>query len=172
MRVRATLAPDHLLRILKQFVPYIGTLAAPPISGQDPDQTRNLLETRHSGRSMGMAGRASQGDTPRPLAPRVAVLRVIARRGEVRLAELAKELGTSRTTIFRVLETLRSHGFAEHVAERHTYRLAPGARSRAALATQSPITRLAEPPMADLRNATGETVNLIGVQGSRLVYEA
>jgi DNA-binding IclR family transcriptional regulator len=26
--------------------------------------------------------------------------------------------------------------------------------------------------MADLRNATGETVNLIGVQGSRLVYEA
>lgn len=120
---------------------------------------------------MGMAGRASQGNTLSSLDRGLAVLHVIARRGEVRLAELAKELDTSRTTIFRVLETLRSHGFTEHVAERHTYRLGPGARSLAALATQSAITRLAEPPMADLRNATGETVNLVGVHGSRLVYE-
>jgi len=121
---------------------------------------------------MAMAGRASQGNTLSSLDRGLAVLHVIARRGEVRLAELAKELGTSRTTIFRVLETLRSHGFTEHVAERHTYRLGPGARSLAALATHSAITRLAEPPMADLRNATGETVNLVGVHGSRLVYEA
>ena len=120
---------------------------------------------------MAMAGRASQGNTLSSLDRGLAVLHVIARRGEVRLAELAKELGTSRTTIFRVLETLRSHGFTEHVAERHTYRLGPGARSLAALATHSAITRLAEPPMADLRNATGETVNLVGVHGSRLVYE-
>ena len=121
---------------------------------------------------MGMAGRASQGNTLSSLDRGLAVLHVIARRGEVRLAELARELNTSRTTIFRVLETLRSHGFTEHVAERHTYRLGPGARSLAALATQSAITRLAESPMADLRNATGETVNLVGVHGSRLVYEA
>ncbi len=118
-----------------------------------------------------MAGRASQGNTLSSLDRGLAVLHVIARRGEVRLAELAKELDTSRTTIFRVLETLRSHGFTEHVAERHTYRLGPGARSLAALATHSAITRLAEPPMAALRNATGETVNLVGVHGSRLVYE-
>ena len=119
-----------------------------------------------------MAGRASQGNTLSSLDRGLAVLHVIARRGEVRLAELARELDTSRTTIFRVLETLRSHGFTEHVAERHTYRLGPGARSLAALATHSAITRLAEPPMAALRNATGETVNLVGVHGSRLVYEA
>jgi IclR family transcriptional regulator, acetate operon repressor len=99
-------------------------------------------------------------------------LEIIARRGEVRLAELAKELGTSRTTMFRVLETLRARGFAEHVAASHTYRLGPGARSLTAHATRSALTRLAEPVMASLRNATGETVNLIGVQGRRLVYEA
>jgi DNA-binding IclR family transcriptional regulator len=119
-----------------------------------------------------MAVRTSQGNTLSSLDRGLTVLHLIARRGEVRLAELARELETSRTTIFRVLETLRSHGFAEHVAERHTYRLGPSARSLAALATQSAITRLAEPPMADLRNATGETVNLVGVHGSRLVYEA
>jgi DNA-binding IclR family transcriptional regulator len=100
------------------------------------------------------------------------VLELLARRGEARLAELARELGMSRTTTFRVLETLRARGFAEHVSASHTYRLGPGARALASHATRSAITRLAEPTMADLRNATGETVNLVGVHGSRLVYEA
>jgi IclR family acetate operon transcriptional repressor len=101
----------------------------------------------------------------------LAVLEFIARRGEARLAELAQELGTSRTTMFRVLETLRGRGFAEHVAASHTYRLGPGARSLAARATRSLITQLAEPVMAELRNETGETINLVGVHGGRLVYE-
>ncbi|HTS95039.1 MAG TPA: IclR family transcriptional regulator [Streptosporangiaceae bacterium] len=112
------------------------------------------------------------GNTLGSLDRGLAVLQLIARRGEARLAELARELGTSRTTMFRVLETLQARGFAEHVPASHTYRLGPGARSLATLATRSAITRLAEPAMAGLRNATGETVNLIGVQGARLVYEA
>jgi len=119
-----------------------------------------------------MPGTASPGNTLGSLDRGLTVLELIARRGEARLAELARELDTSRTTMFRVLETLRARGFAEHVAASHTYRLGPGARALASRATQSAITRLAEPAMADLRNATGETVNLIGVHGSRLVYEA
>jgi IclR family transcriptional regulator, acetate operon repressor len=119
-----------------------------------------------------MPGTTSPGNTLGSLDRGLAVLELIAQRGEARMAELAKELGTSRTTMFRVLETLRARGFAEHVTASHTYRLGPGARSLAAHATRSAITRLAEPAMADLRNATGETVNLIGVHGSRLVYEA
>ena len=119
-----------------------------------------------------MPGTASPGNTLGSLDRGLAVLELIARRGEERLAELARELGTSRTTMFRVLETLRARGFAEHVAANHTYRLGPSALSLAAQGTRSTITRLAEPAMADLRNATGETVNLIGVHGSRLVYEA
>ena len=119
-----------------------------------------------------MPGTASPGNTLVSLDRGLAVLELIARRGEERLAELAKELGTSRTTMFRVLETLRARGFAEHVTANHTYRLGPGALSLAAHGTRSAITRLAEPAMADLRNATGETVNLIGVHGSRLIYEA
>jgi IclR family acetate operon transcriptional repressor len=119
-----------------------------------------------------MTSTASPGNTLGSLDRGLAVLELIARRGEARLAELASELGTSRTTMFRVLETLRARGFAEHVAGNHTYRLGPRILSLAAHGTRSAITRLAEPAMADLRNATGETVNLIGVHGSRLVYEA
>jgi IclR family transcriptional regulator, acetate operon repressor len=119
-----------------------------------------------------MPGTASPGNTLGSLDRGLAVLELIAQRGEARLAELARELGTSRTTMFRVLETLRARGFAEHVPASHTYRLGPGALSLAAHGTRSAITRLAEPVMADLRNATGETINLIGMHGSRLVYEA
>jgi DNA-binding IclR family transcriptional regulator len=119
-----------------------------------------------------MPGLASSANTLSSLDRGLAVLELIARRGEARLAELAADLGTSRTTMFRVLETLRGRGFVEHVVASHTYRLGPGARSLAAQASGSAIRRLAEPAMADLRNATGETINLIGVQGGRLVYEA
>jgi DNA-binding IclR family transcriptional regulator len=68
-------------------------------------------------------GRASTQGSLGSLDLGLAVLELIAQRGEARLADLASALGTSRTTIFRVLETLRSRGFAEHVPARHTYRL-------------------------------------------------
>src|SRR5450755_3916748 len=127
-----------------------------------------------SGASAGTAssGAVSAGNVLGSLDRGLAVLEFIARRGEARLAELAKEMGTSRTTMFRVLETLQARGFAEHDAASHTYRLGPGARLLAAQATRSLIMQLAEPVMAKLRNETGETINLIGVQGGRLVYEA
>jgi IclR family transcriptional regulator, acetate operon repressor len=117
-------------------------------------------------------GGASTQGTLGSLDRGLAVLEHLGRRGEARLAELASQFGTSRTTMFRVLETLRARGFAEHVPASHTYRLGPAARSLAAQATRSAIALLAEPVMAELRNHTGETVNLVGVQGSRLVYQA
>src|SRR6266516_1736825 len=119
-----------------------------------------------------MQGTAPTPNTLGSLDRGLTVLELIAQRGEARLAELARELGTSRTTMFRVLETLRARGFAEHVAASHTYRLGPGARSLAAHAARSTIIRLAEPVMAELRNQTGETINLVAVQGARLIYEA
>ncbi|HEY1642470.1 MAG TPA: IclR family transcriptional regulator [Streptosporangiaceae bacterium] len=118
-----------------------------------------------------MPGAARPQNTLGSLDRGLAVLEIIGRRGEARLSDLARELGTSRTTMFRVLETLRARGFAEHVAASHSYRLGPAAQSLAAHATRSALARLAEPVMAGLRNATGETVNLVGVQGRRLVYE-
>lgn len=102
----------------------------------------------------------------------LAVLAHIAQHGDARLAQLAREFRTSRTTMFRVLETLRGRGFVEHLATSHTYRLGPMARVLAASAVQSVLAQLAEAPMAQLRNQTGETINLVRVQGARLFYEA
>jgi IclR family transcriptional regulator, acetate operon repressor len=119
-----------------------------------------------------LAGTGSTNNTLGSLDRGLAVLQIIARRGEARLAELAAELRTSRTTMFRVLETLQARGFAQHVAASHTYRLGPSARWLAAQAASSTIAQLAEPVMADLRNQTGETANLVRVHGARLVYEA
>ena len=102
----------------------------------------------------------------------LAVLGYLARHTDARLAELARELGTSRTTMFRVLETLRGRGFVEHLPASHTYRLGPMARVLTASAVRSVLARFAEAPMAQLRNQTGETVNLVRVQGTRLFYEA
>src|SRR5215471_17804038 len=155
--------------MLKQLAPYIVTLAGLTSSGQPGSLLRE--SHKNGGRSI-MAGTVSPGYTLGSLDRGLAVLELIARRGEARLTELAREIGTSRTTMFRVLETLRARGFAEHVAASHTYRLGPGALALAANGTRSAITRLAEPAMADLRNGTGETITMIGVHGSRLVYEA
>jgi len=101
-----------------------------------------------------LASTVSTDNTLGSLDRGLAVLEFLGRRGEVRLAELARELGTSRTTMFRVVETLRGRGFAEHVAASHTYRLGPGAQALAAQATRSAINRLAEPVLAELRNET------------------
>src|SRR3712207_2932804 len=47
--------------------------------------------------------------------------------GDVRVTDIARELGLSRGTVHRVLATLVSTGFAAYVPERRTYRL--GGRS-------------------------------------------
>lgn len=114
----------------------------------------------------------SQTHTLASLDRGLAVLERLADRGDARLAELAREFGSSRTTMFRVLETLRARGFVEHVPASHTYRLGAGARGLASSAIQSSIVPLAEAPMAELRSQTGETINLVRVQGARLRYEA
>src|SRR5438046_449244 len=108
-----------------------------------------------------MQGTAPTGNTLGSLDRGLTVLELIGQRGEARLAELARELGTSRTTMFRVLETLRARGFAEHVAASHTYRRGPGAPSLAAPATQSATPCVA----AAIAGADGRPAAAISVSG-------
>ncbi len=98
------------------------------------------------------------------------LLEVLAERGSVRLAELPEVLGASRATAFRVLKTLEERGYVEHVRNERAYRLGPGSVILAARSQTSSIVRLAGPAMADLRDATGETVNLALLHGGRLAY--
>lgn len=117
-------------------------------------------------------GERGRGHTLGSLSRGLSALELLGDRGEVRLADLARELGTSRATAFRLLSTLQARGYVEHVRRDHTYRLGTRLRLLAARADRPAIVRLAEPAMAELRAATGETINLAAVNGRRLVYEA
>jgi DNA-binding IclR family transcriptional regulator len=97
-------------------------------------------------------------------------LELLAERGEVRLSELATELGVARATAFRILSTLQARGYVEHIAAEHTYRLGAGTIILAAQSHASSLIRLAEPAMKSLRDATGETINLALLRGGRLIY--
>jgi DNA-binding IclR family transcriptional regulator len=97
-------------------------------------------------------------------------LELLAERGEVRLSELATELGVARATAFRILSTLQARGYVEHIAAEHRYRLGAGTIILAAQSHASSLIRLAEPAMKALRDATGETINLALLRGGRLLY--
>lgn len=98
------------------------------------------------------------------------LLELLAARGEARLAEMAEALGTSRATAFRVLTALKARDYVEHDRPARRYRLGPALRTLAAHADLSSVEQLAGPAMADLRNSTGETINLAVIRGGRIVY--
>lgn len=100
------------------------------------------------------------------------VLELLEQRSSAKLAELAKELETSRATVFRVLTTLEARGYVEHVRAEKAYRLGPASLALAARSHASAVIRLAGPALADLASVTGETVNLALLRRGRLVYAA
>ena len=172
MRVRAI--PQGLFRSFrspKQFGPYTVTLTGSMISGQPPtaQPAANAGETKvgeHARHSI--AGKYAR--LPRPRAGRPRTHRA-ARRGT------ARGTGTRAGHI--------THNDVPGPGDT----AGPGLR-RARASKPTPIGSAPAPyrwrhmgraqrsrawpsrSMADLRNATGETINLIGVHGSRLVYEA
>ncbi len=98
------------------------------------------------------------------------VLELIAARGDVRMAEVAEELGISRATVFRILAALQNHGYVEHVRADRSYRLGPALGALAARSDSSSVIDLAVLAMAHLRVMTPETLNLALLRRGRLVY--
>lgn len=100
----------------------------------------------------------------------VDLLEILAQRETVKLAELPAMLESSRATAFRVLKTLQGRGFVEHLPDQQVYRLGPKAILLGARSRMASFVRLAEPIMAEIRNRTGETVNLAVFRGGHLDY--
>jgi len=91
----------------------------------------------------------------------IAILELLAARGETGVTEIAAELGVHKSTAFRLLSVLERRGLAEQVTERGKYRL--GFRMVVlahAAARQLDITQLARPVCEWLAEQVGETVNL------------
>lgn len=85
-------------------------------------------------------------------------------------ADLVKQSGLTRPTLYRIIASLQSEGLIEAAGE-NRFRI--GGRlvslARAGLA-QNDVRKVAEPYLTQLRDATGETVHLASRSGDALVY--
>jgi PcaR/PcaU/PobR family beta-ketoadipate pathway transcriptional regulator len=92
------------------------------------------------------------------------------RRPYLSTTEIAELTGLNRATAYRFCQTLLSLGYLEEVAPR---RFRPGLKAvslaRAALSSRE-LPDLAQPYLRDLRDTTGETVNMALLDGMEVVY--
>jgi DNA-binding IclR family transcriptional regulator len=93
-------------------------------------------------------------------------LSLLHARGELRVAEVADELGVARSTAHRVLAMLVFHGFAEQ--DRHKAYL-PGPALRAISGSAAPppdLVTVAHPHLRQLAASVRETVHLMVLEGN------
>jgi DNA-binding IclR family transcriptional regulator len=89
------------------------------------------------------------------------VLELLARWGEGGVSELAAELDVHKSTAFRLLGALESHGLVEQTEDRGKYRLGFGVvRLAGAVSSRMDVTKQARPITERLANEVGETVNV------------
>lgn len=99
------------------------------------------------------------------------ILEVLARVGEAGVTEIAGELGVHKSTAFRLVATLESHGLVEQNAGRGRYRLGVGLlRLAGATTARLDVVQEARPICRALAAETGETVNLAVLSESSALY--
>src|SRR6056297_873964 len=87
------------------------------------------------------------------------------------LAEIARAMELSRSSAFRLVYTLRQMGFIRESERKNSYTL--GARVLNlgfAYLNQQPITSIARPHLARLRDATGVSAHLSVLEGQDVLY--
>lgn len=91
-------------------------------------------------------------------------------RGEKRLGSLAETLGTHKSTVLRILQTLESRGFVRRV-ENGAYRLGVRVLELGAAALEElDLTGAARDGLEKIAGVTGETVHLAIIDRGRVVY--
>ena len=132
----------------------------------------NLVpDNPHSVNRPNAGGAAQRIQGAQSFARSIAVLQMIAdAAAPPTRAEIASQSGLTRPTLYRIIASLEAEGLVE-ATQGGRYRL--GGRTvslaRAALA-QNDVRKLAEPMLAELRDATGETVHLAIRSGDEMVY--
>ena len=90
--------------------------------------------------------------------------------GPLTAPALADQCGLNRSTAWRILATLESHGLVERDADTHRYGLGLAVLRLAAAAGHQPLVRAARPLLERLAATSGETVNLAVARRLELVY--
>lgn len=94
-----------------------------------------------------------------------------AAREPLSLSEIAREMDLSRSSAFRLVYTLRQMGFIREAEQKNSYTL--GARVLNlgfAYLNQQPITSIARPHLAALRDTTGVSAHLSVLEGRDVLY--
>lgn len=87
------------------------------------------------------------------------------------LSEIAREMGLSRSSTFRLVYTLRQMEFLKEAEQKNSYTL--GARVLNlgfAYLNQQPITAIARPHLSALRDTTGVSAHLSVLEGRDVLY--
>jgi DNA-binding IclR family transcriptional regulator len=101
----------------------------------------------------------------------LSILQILARHGEAGVTEIAAELGVHKSTAFRLVATLESHGMVEQNDERGKYRLGVGIlRLAGATTARLDVVQEARPICRRLAADTGETVNIAVLSDRSALY--
>src|SRR6202035_1138657 len=149
---------------------------APPDSSASPAGP-DKASTGQAGTGQAGTGQAGTGQAGQPdyrveaLAKGLRVLSVFSeRRPTWRITDIATEVSLPLPTAYRIVMTLTSEGYLEHLPSGE-YR--PGVRvltlGTAALRSLD-LVELATPRLQELANATGETVTLAVLTGDQVLY--
>src|SRR3954463_1942974 len=99
------------------------------------------------------------------------ILGILARLGEAGVTEIAGELGVHKSTAFRLVATLESHGMVEQNEERGKYRLGVGVlRLPGAPTARLDVVQEARPVCRKLAADSGETVNIAVLSDRSALY--
>jgi len=99
------------------------------------------------------------------------ILGILARLGEAGVTEIAAELGVHKSTAFRLVATLESHGMVEQNEERGKYRLGVGVlRLAGATTARLDVVQEARPVCRKLAADSGETVNIAVLSDRSALY--
>ncbi len=114
-------------------------------------------------------GERTDRSTVKSLDRAMVVLRELARIESATLSALARSLGESPATLYRVLVTLAGHGVVEADEAAQTWHIGPGAfLIGSAFLRRTSLIERARPALRRLMEATGETANL-GVENDGAV---
>jgi DNA-binding IclR family transcriptional regulator len=99
------------------------------------------------------------------------ILGILARLGEAGVTEIAGELGVHKSTAFRLVATLESHGMVEQNEDRGKYRLGVGVlRLAGATTARLDVVQEARPICRKLAADSGETVNIAVLSDRSALY--
>lgn len=122
-------------------------------------------------RNTGAQGETAGTGTVQSVDRAVSILEFLAQHGTLGVTALAKELGVHKSTASRLVAALERRGLVEQVEERGQYRIGVGIlRLAGATSARLDLVQQARPICRELAADTGDTVNLVTLDGSAALY--